>query len=605
MRLPFNLRCLRGVLAFVAASMLPLAALAQLPGAVFTTLPDGTTVDKNTYANCEDVYLNGGPQNFTGSGLLPGIYYFQVTTPNGATLLSTDAASNRLLLVGTNGRVDGNCDFAGTPGAGGHPNGALNVSNGSTSVQLWPFTMTTNNGGEYKAWAILARTAILDGSGNIIGFTTNPFTSVDIDGIHLIFRSKDAKTDNFKCAVQGGGPTSAVFSGHKYYDSNLSGVLDPSEAPVNGFKVHVIVYAPDGSVFGTCDGLTGTDALGNPGPAGDWSCEVQNVPAGSTYLVCEVPIAGWLQTGPVPDSSGSQCYSGFVGPLVTGLDFGNIRVARLCGEKFYDSNANGALDGGEPGIGCFKITIAATEPDGTVVNQTLYTNPDGTFCSQLFPDGTTYTVCEVKPDNSWIQTAPASVWYTGTLGPGPQQSYDTTPLPDVTNLNFGNLKLGAGGGLTLGFWSNKNGQAIMNAKPMSASLAILNALCLRNATGAHVTFSTYTAFRTWLLNATATNMAYMLSAQLAAMEMNVFVGGNVSGSSVVYAPGCGNTGLGNNFITISDLMAAANVSLCANGLTVAAGPIRTYQECLKNALDNANNNLNFVAAPITSVTCGY
>ncbi len=43
-------------------------------------------------------------------------------------------------------------------------------------------------------------------------------------------------------------------------------------------------------------------------------------------------------------------------------------------------------------------------------------------------------------------------------------------------------------------------------------------------------------------------------------------------------------------------MAEANASLGANGLTVAAGPVRSYQEALKNALDNANNNKNFVQA---------
>ena len=43
-------------------------------------------------------------------------------------------------------------------------------------------------------------------------------------------------------------------------------------------------------------------------------------------------------------------------------------------------------------------------------------------------------------------------------------------------------------------------------------------------------------------------------------------------------------------------MAEANVSLGANGNTVAAGPVRTYQEALKNALDKANNNLTFVQA---------
>ena len=35
------------------------------------------------------VYINGGPQNEDTQGLPDGTYYFQVTNPSGAVLLST------------------------------------------------------------------------------------------------------------------------------------------------------------------------------------------------------------------------------------------------------------------------------------------------------------------------------------------------------------------------------------------------------------------------------------------------------------------------------------------------------------------------------------
>lgn len=135
----------------------------------------------------------------------------------------------------------------------------------------------------------------------------------------------------------------------------------------------------------------------------------------------------------------------------------------------------------------------------------------------------------------------------------------------------------------------------MNDDPDGAvpELALLSGLCLRNADGSDFDPGTYAGFRTWLLNSTATNMAYKLSEHLAAMALNVEAG-FVSGTSLVYAPGCGNTGPGNNFITINDLIAAANTALCAHGYTPAGDPNRAKQECLKNALDNANNNKNFV-----------
>jgi len=46
-----------------------------------------------------------------------------------------------------------------------------------------------------------------------------------------------------------------------------------------------------------------------------------------------------------------------------------------------------------------------------------------------------------------------------------------------------------------------------------------------------------------------------------------------------------------SFITIADLMTAANPEQCAHPNTPAGNQ---YQEWLKNALDDANNNKNFV-----------
>ena len=90
---------------------------------------------------------------------------------------------------------------------------------------------------------------------------------------------------------------------------------------------------------------------------------------------------------------------------------------------------------------------------------------------------------------------------------------------------------------TLGFWSNKNGLATMNdGGSVCSELALLNGLYLRNAAGTRMNFGCdYNAFKNWLLSATATNMAYMLSAQLEAMELNVEAG-FVNGSALVYAP---------------------------------------------------------------------
>ena len=108
-----------------------------------------------------------------------------------------------------------------------------------------------------------------------------------------------------------------------------------------------------------------------------------------------------------------------------------------------------------------------------------------------------------------------------------------------------------------------------------------------------------TQFRTWLLSANATNMAYMLSAQLATMELNVRCPssfGGVNGNALIYAPGTASaTAAG--FATVNQIMSEANVLLGANPMIADNGsPLRILATALKDALDKANNKLTFVQA---------
>src|ERR1051325_6337957 len=86
--------------------------------------------------------------------------------------------------------------------------------------------------------------------------------------------------------------------------------------------------------------------------------------------------------------------------------------------------------------------------------------------------------------------------------------------------------------------------------------------------------------KNWLLSANATNMANMLSAQLAAMELNVRHG-FVSPAAFDL---CSQK-------TITDLMDSANNSLGSFGFTTSASDPtnRAIQEALKNCLDKLNN----------------
>src|SRR5947208_1360302 len=144
-------RCNRKTASWLCA-LLALAfavpAIANIDGAIFTTTADGTTVNGNIYASKADVYLGGGPQNQNSNGLTNGNYYFQVTDPSGAVLLSTDPISCREVLV-SGGRLAG--VVAGTC-LSPHANGTFNPANLTRPVQLIPFNDTPNPGGEYKVW---------------------------------------------------------------------------------------------------------------------------------------------------------------------------------------------------------------------------------------------------------------------------------------------------------------------------------------------------------------------------------------------------------------------------------------------------------------------
>jgi hypothetical protein len=175
-----------------------------LTGAIFTTVADGSEVNFNIYPSKDAVYLDGGPGPGApqgAAGLPDGSYVFQVTNPSGKTLLSTDQAGCRQFTVlnGIINSVQPAIDF-GCP----HVTGT-DVDHGATTVQLFPFNDTPNNGGEYKAWATslanyLAGCEAL-GVSNGLDVVDCGFANGQNGSKHGFIPS-DSKTDNFKVKSQ-------------------------------------------------------------------------------------------------------------------------------------------------------------------------------------------------------------------------------------------------------------------------------------------------------------------------------------------------------------------------------------------------------------------
>jgi hypothetical protein len=349
--------------------------------------------------------------------------------------------------------------------------------------------------------------------------------------------------------------------GDVYLDGGPS---HPGAAGLDDGTYYVRVTEPDGTVLGQSSGPAVTVSGGEFAQCYQLSAILNTTSSGFTaagYDTTTNPggeYKVWVSAVATFDNASTKTDNFKVKPAT-----GPPPQATLGVTKFYDANANGINDDGQPITG-WKVRITDNIDYVRFTPVSIILDPDD------------YVVTEFAPvETNWVSTTPTSANVTLANG-------------DSKTAEFGNLCLGAGGGLTLGFWSNKNGQALVGAD----DLVLLTSLNLRNAGGSNFDPATYAALRTWLLSATATNMAYMLSAQLAAMELNV-LNGKVSGGALVYAPGATSANaLG--FTTVSALMAEANATLGLNGLTVAAGPDRTYQEALKNALDKANNNLTFV-----------
>ena len=195
-------------LALVATLAVP--AIGQnVDGAIFTSTGDGVVVNENTrYGSKAEVYLNGGPQNHSANGLPDGTYYFQVTDPSGAVLLSTDDIACRQVTV-SGGRV------AGATGPCPHETGIYNPSNGVTPVQLIPYLDTPNPGGEYKVW--ITPVDKYD-SANAICQSNTSFG----------FCNAHSKTDNFK--VRELAARFADVTVCKFNDVNADGIQDQDES---------------------------------------------------------------------------------------------------------------------------------------------------------------------------------------------------------------------------------------------------------------------------------------------------------------------------------------------------------------------------------------
>jgi hypothetical protein len=339
----------------------------------------------------------------------------------------------------------------------------------------------------------------------------------------------------------------ATVAGAVFADTNHNGVRDAGEAGVAG----VSVTLDDGtSIVGAT-----TDGNGN--------YQFTNVALGQCTVALQL-AAGFAATTPISYSVNTSA-----GGSVSVSDFGIYQFlpsATIGGTVFDDVNENGSRNAGEGGIGGVTVTLSNASTN-------LATTTDANGHYQFANVGLAlYTVTCTLPVGLQASTPLSNP--VDALAGGPVNGGDFGLFQVVVTAHDGH---------GIGFWSNKLGLSLVTQYNL---LPTLPGLFIVDGRGHYVSPNNNSQLASWLQHATARNMAYMLSAQFVAMSFNVAVG-YVEGGSHVQTCALG-------VISIQELLARTLASLAAHPYTPDGSAFRAEQEALKDALDAANNNHNWV-----------
>ena len=191
-------------------------------------------------------------------------------------------------------------------------------------------------------------------------------------------------------------------------DLNGNGVLNGGEPGIPGVQVTLTGTDDTGSPVNvtTVTGAGGVYSFGNLRP-GIYTVAFSNSDGTTTYAYTRQysPLGT-----PSTDSNGNEL-TGITDPIVLGVGEVNTTIDQglyvpiIVGDRvWYDVNANGLQDSGEPGIVGVIVTLTGTDGSGRPVSRTTTTGLNGLYLFDDLPPGT-YTVSvpsQVLPNGfSW------------------------------------------------------------------------------------------------------------------------------------------------------------------------------------------------------------
>jgi hypothetical protein len=604
-------------------------------GAKTNTLPANNC---NIYTDKSYVWLSGGPD---AAALEDGIYFFTVLVPGGKNSDTNDVSP----AVADKNLSDDHDTYL---------QRTFSIENGAVTnlgthdfqnglLRLAPYSDTTNNGDEYTvnicklgdlgtAEADYAYPIDDDQSecksDNFKVFTSGITTASDLTarkdaaptftqtyGWNVqkvrtsgspVNTSSSTATVSYKVTATWSGPTDSAWQ----VQGQIT-VSNPNEADAVG--VHVTDnLSTGGALTDTPAGTEDTNATcsvsqgGNPIPAagatvdalGDaifdytctWAANTSPIKSSGAYVAYtnnahvtwDNTVNPWQDTTGFADATASVTWGG---DSVNG----NPTVVSAC-DTVTDTFGVGS-----------PLTLGTVCADGTTTSG-VYSGSSPLSNFSLSYNITPFTTG--NPAQTWTfrynrtvaVVANTCTTYVNTAG-GTVNSITTDDTASVTLC--GRIT----GGLTIGFWSNNNGRAVLCAAANDPKWRqLLNGTYstapytggsyLRVANGNYYAVPAGTcttvadpSFATWLLNASATNMSYMLSAQLAGTILNVNFNGMNGGACIA--------GINGSPISINSLIANAIGFLRANANTTLSGAARNTATLYKNIFDSLNNGQGF------------
>lgn len=263
------------------------------------------------------------------------------------------------------------------------------------------------------------------------------------------------------------GFMSGNISGHVYVDADNDAVFNTGEARLFGVTVNLIGIDDRGPVSRS----TSTDVLGE--------YHFDNLRTGN-YQIVETQPSGYLD--------GKESIGNLGGTLANDIfflelgadenardyNFGELIEAKLSGYVFDDFDDDGQLDFGEGAVANVVISLDGVNDLGQLVHLIASTDSQGYFEFEDLRPGT-YSLTE-QQRSGYLDGKDTLGSQGGTLGNDQFASIRLKSGDNGMNYNFGDhadIGLHRGQTATIGYWQNKNGQALissLNGGPNSTSL---------------------------------------------------------------------------------------------------------------------------------------